>query len=230
MSNEKDVKVIQEMGDIPKPKEDCDYYYMQLNRLIPVSTLKGMEEELLFTSTYTQSIKKKLPGDLEQILKAIHWENLYRERENEQDSASHSNLKDEVSVQGQILKIFQKNKTYKSKYDEDYTSKFVKMKQIPEAQIAFASKLIDESFLKSKFTEWSEIMKNHELCQGMVTLLNTFPKETQTKFYDMLGKVMYSSDLLTSTLYPELIALNERQNIVEVPLDDATLVKSQNWK
>ena len=53
MSNEKDVKVIQEMGDIPKPKEDCDYYYMQLNRLIPVSTLKGMEEELLFTSTYT---------------------------------------------------------------------------------------------------------------------------------------------------------------------------------
>ena len=59
----------------------------------------------------------------------------------------------------------------------------------------------------------------------MVTLLNTFPKETQTKFYDMLGKVMYSSDLLTSTLYPELIALNERQNIVEVPLDDATLVR-----
>ena len=64
----------------------------------------------------------------------------------------------------------------------------------------------------------------------MVTLLNTFPRETQTKFYDMLGKVMYSSDLLKSSLYPELIALNERQNIVEVPLDDATLVKSQNWK
>ena len=70
------------------------------------------------------------------------------------------------------------------------------MKSIPEAQVAFASKLIDESFLKSKFTEWSNIMKNHELCQGMVTLLNTFPRETQTKFYDMLGKVMYSSDLL----------------------------------
>ena len=53
MSNEKDVKMIREMGDIPKPKNDCDYYYMLLNRLIPVSTLKGMEEIPLFTSAYT---------------------------------------------------------------------------------------------------------------------------------------------------------------------------------
>ena len=83
MSNEKDVKVIQEMGEIPKPKKGVDYYYMQLNRLIPVSTLKYMEEKLIFTSTYTKCIKRNGLGLLEQILKSIHWENLYKERENE---------------------------------------------------------------------------------------------------------------------------------------------------
>ena len=53
MSNEKDVTVIQEMGDIPKPKKGRDYYFMQLNRLIPVNTLKDMEAKVIFTSTYT---------------------------------------------------------------------------------------------------------------------------------------------------------------------------------
>ena len=62
------------------------------------------------------------------------------------------------------MKIFKANQTNRSKYDDNYPSQFVKMKTIPEAQIAFASKLIDENFIKAKFTEWSVIMSNPELC------------------------------------------------------------------
>ena len=105
-----------------------------------------------------------MPGDLEQILKTIHWENLYKERENEKESASQSDVKGYKSVEDLIMKIFNTNQTNRGKFDDNYPSQFVKMKVIPEAQIAFASKLIDESFIKAKFTEWSVIMSNPELC------------------------------------------------------------------
>ena len=50
-------KFIEFFDEIPKPSDDLDYDYMQLNRLIPKSKLKELEEASVFTSKYTKSVK-----------------------------------------------------------------------------------------------------------------------------------------------------------------------------
>ena len=97
-------------------------------------------------------------------------------------------------------------------FAENYHKSFKAMALIPEAQKAFEEKLLIEKEISERFPKWSEILANPEQCQTMVSLMNTFSKETQSNFYNLLAKVMYQSDFMqeSSSFHPELLALNER--------------------
>ena len=70
------------------------------------------------------------------------------------------------------------------------------MALIPKAQKAFEEKLLIEQEISERFPRWSEILTDPEQCQTMVSLMNTFSKDTQSNFYNLLAKVMYQSDFL----------------------------------
>ena len=57
------------------------------------------------------------------------------------------------------MKIFSTSATAnKGKYDDNYQQIFKKMKEIPEAQQAFTSKLLDRDELKKRFVSWTKIL------------------------------------------------------------------------
>ena len=59
---------MQKLGRLPKPDDLLAYDYMQLNRFLPIGTLKDLESDKTFTSAYTKLVGTKLTGDLQRVL------------------------------------------------------------------------------------------------------------------------------------------------------------------
>ena len=67
----------------------------------------------------------------------------------------------------------------------------------------------------------------------MVRLLETFKKQTQVIFYRRLAQIMSRCDFLnegTMKYTPELLALIEKESLIEVMLDNPAINKVKNFK
>ena len=116
-----------------------NYDYMQFARLIDRQTLGELESQIIFTSWYTQKVKRDVTGNLKEVLLDI-----YRKDPDNVDL-----LKE---IRKTIIKIFSSKKTDQNKFSDDYPKQFGNMKEIPEAQKAFIKELIDQKFIEDYFS------------------------------------------------------------------------------
>ena len=100
------------------------------------------------------------------------------------------------------------------------------MSKIPEAQKAFSELLLSRTIIEDRFSMWTKILGDPDLCQNLVTLMNTFDKDIQNIFYERLACVMYDSDFMhdTSEFHPELLALNEKVITQEIVLKNPGII------
>ena len=84
-----------------------NYDYMQFARLIDRQTLGELESQIIFTSWYTQKVKRDVTGNLKEVLLDI-----YRRNPDNADL-----LKE---IRKTIIKIFSSKKTDQNKFSDDY--------------------------------------------------------------------------------------------------------------